>query len=102
MKIESCCSVLEQQSQKGFVSNMLLTFINFINGVRKIPNLRKQQNLKYLLKTSLFILITAESACILTAQTIGILFYNNSYSLLLSVPLGLFIGALTVVFIEVL
>ena len=26
IKIESCCSILEQQSQKGFLINMLLTF----------------------------------------------------------------------------
>jgi hypothetical protein len=44
------------------------------------------------------ILITAESACILTAETIGIVFYN--YSILLGIPLALFMGALTVVFIE--
>jgi|GEM_PF-3595162 len=44
------------------------------------------------------ILITAESACILTAETVGIVFYN--YSILLAVPLALLVGALTVVFIE--
>ena len=44
------------------------------------------------------ILITAESACILTAETIGIVFYN--YSILLGIPLALLVGALTVVFIE--
>lgn len=49
---------------------------------------------KMILKTSVIILITAESACILTAETVGI-FYN--YSILLSVPLALFAGALTVV-----
>lgn len=50
---------------------------------------------KMILKTSVIILITAESACILTAETVGIFFYN--YSILLSVPLALFAGALTVV-----
>ena len=44
------------------------------------------------------ILITAESACILTAETIGIVFYN--YSILLGIPLALLVGALTVVVIE--
>ena len=44
------------------------------------------------------ILITAESACILTAETIGIVFYN--YSILLGIPLALLVGASTVVFIE--
>ena len=59
---------------------------------------KKEPNLKYILKTSMIILITAESTCILTAETIGIIFYN--YSILLGIPLALLVGALTVVFIE--
>lgn len=98
IKIESCCSILEQQSNKGFLPNMFLTFNSFINGFRKISDLQRQSNLKYILKTSLIILVTAESACILTAETIGILFYN--YSIFLSVPLALLAGALTIVVIE--
>jgi hypothetical protein len=41
---------------------MLLTFKSFINGFRKISDLRNQSELKYILKISLIILITAESA----------------------------------------
>jgi hypothetical protein len=48
-----------------------------------------------ILKTSLVILITAESACILTAETVDLVFYT--YSIFLSVPLALFAGAFTVV-----
>jgi hypothetical protein len=98
LKIDSCCSVLEQQSNKGFLSNMFLTFRYFIKGLKKILSLKKEPNLKYILKTSIVILITAESACILTAETIGIVFYN--YSILLVIPLALLVGALIVVFIE--
>jgi hypothetical protein len=98
LKIESCCSVLEQQSNKGFLSNLLLTFGSFVKGIKKIVYLKREPNLKYILKTSMIILITAESACILTAETIGIIFYN--YSILLGIPLALLVGALTVVFIE--
>ena len=98
MKIESCCSILEQQSQKGFLPNMLMTFKSFLNGFRKLSGIRRQSNLKYILKTSLIILVTAESACILTAETIGIVFYN--YSIVLSIPVALLVGALTIVFIE--
>ena len=98
LRIESCCSILERQSNKGFLSNMFLTFGYFSKGVRKIIYLKKEPNLKYILKTSMVILITAESACILTAETIGIVFYN--YSLLLALPLALLVGALTVVFID--
>ncbi|HET7643613.1 MAG TPA: hypothetical protein VFK40_08905 [Nitrososphaeraceae archaeon] len=98
LKIDSCCSVLEQQSNKGFLSNMLSTFGYFIQGIKKILDLKHEPNLKYILKTSMIILITAESACILTAETIGMIFYN--YSILLAIPLALLVGTLTVVFIE--
>jgi hypothetical protein len=47
------------------------------------------------LKTSLVILITAESVCILTAETVDLIFYK--YSILLSIPLALLAGAFTVV-----
>jgi hypothetical protein len=77
---------------------MFLTFGYFAQGIRKIVYLKKEPNLKYIVKTSMVILITAESACILTAETIGIVFYN--YSILLGIPLALLVGALTVVFIE--
>jgi hypothetical protein len=91
----SCCSVLEQDSRKGFVTNLRTTFANFTAGFNKLPYLSKQPNLRKILKTSLVILITLESACILTAETVGIIFYN--YSILLSVPLALVAGAFTVV-----
>jgi hypothetical protein len=91
----SCCSVLEQNSQKGFISNLKVTFKNFAIGIRKVPYLYKQQNLKTILKTSLVILIMAESVCIITAETVDLIFYK--YSILLSVPLALLAGAFTVV-----
>jgi hypothetical protein len=91
----SCCSVLEQDSQKGFISNLKTTFKNFVVGIKKLPYLYKQQNLKNILKTSLVILITAESVCILTAETVDLIFYR--YSILLSIPLALLAGAFTVV-----
>jgi len=89
---------LEHVSSKRFLPTTLLTFKSFINGFRKISDSRNQSELKYILKTSLIILITAESACILTAETIGIIFYN--YSIVLSILLALLVGALTIVIIE--
>jgi hypothetical protein len=68
----SCCSVLEQDSQREFVANLKTTFKNFAVGIKKLPYLYKQQNLKPILKTSLVILITAESVCILTAESVGL------------------------------
>ncbi|WP_316505497.1 hypothetical protein [Nitrosopumilus sp.] len=94
-KIDSCCSVLRQNAHKGFIINLQSTFKNFVEGCKKITKLRKQKNIKPILKSSLYILVTAESACILTAETVGIVFYQ--YSIFLSVPLALLVGAFTVV-----
>src|SRR5215207_1105186 len=91
----SCCSVLEQDSSKGFVPNLSTTFRNFVVGLQRLPLLYKLPNLRTILKTSLLILMTAESVCILTAETVDIIFYK--YSILLSVPLALLAGAFTVV-----
>jgi hypothetical protein len=91
----SCCSVLEQDSKRRFISNLETTFKNFADGIKKLPYLYKQNNLKFILKTSLVILITAESVCILTAETVDLIFYK--YSILLSIPLALLAGAFTVV-----
>ena len=50
IKIKGCCSLLEQQSHKGFLPNMLFTFKGFITGFRKFPDLQRQSNLKLILK----------------------------------------------------
>ena len=47
------------------------------------------------MKTSLVILITAESVCILAAETVDLIFYK--YSILLSIPLALLASAFAVV-----
>jgi hypothetical protein len=94
-EICSCCSVLEQDSKKGFIRNLKTTFTNFVIGIKKFPYLYKQSNLKMILKTSVVILITAESACILTAETVDLIFYQ--YSILLSISMALLAGAFTVV-----
>jgi hypothetical protein len=94
-KIDSCCSVLEQGASSGFIPNLKTTFKNFVIGITKLPQLHRQPNLKYILKSSAYILVTAESACILTAETVDLIFYQ--YSILLAVPLALLAGAFTVV-----
>jgi hypothetical protein len=95
-KIDSCCSsVLEQGAGSGFIPNLKTTFKNFVMGIAKLPNLHKQPNLKFILKSSAYILITAESACILTAETVDLILYQ--YSILLAIPLALLAGAFTVV-----
>jgi hypothetical protein len=91
----SCCSVLEQDSNKRFIPNLSITFRNFAVGLKRLPSLYKQPSHGSILKTSLVILVTAESVCILTAETVDLLFYR--YSIFLSVPLALLAGAFTVV-----
>ena len=93
--IDSCCSVLEQDSTQRFMPNLKTTFTNFASGFKRLFRIRRQRGMKMILKSSLFILITAESACILTAETVDLIFYQ--YSILLSVPLALLAGAFTVV-----
>lgn len=90
----SCCSVLEQ-GPNGFIRTVLTTFKNCGKGVKKMTHLYKQPNLKRILWTSIVILVTAETACILTAETIDLIFYRHS--LFLSIPLSLFAGAFVVV-----
>ncbi len=94
-KIDSCCSILGENAHRGFVFNLQITFKNFVKGWKKIAKLHKQKNIKPIFKSSIYILITAESACILTAETVGIVFYQ--YSIFLSIPLALLVGAFTVV-----
>jgi hypothetical protein len=97
-KIDSCCSVLEQQSSKGFLPNLIITFKNFGIGVSKLSSLHRQSNIKHILRTSFVILVTAETACILTAETVDLIFYKQS--MLLSIPLALLGGTLAVVLPE--
>jgi hypothetical protein len=63
-----------------------------------MTQLYKQPKLKSILRTSIVILVTGETACILTAETIDLVFY--SHSLFLSIPLSLFTGAFAVVIPE--
>src|SRR5215831_14870551 len=93
-KMCSCCSVLEQGST-GFIATLLMTFKNCGIGVRKMTQLYKQPNLKTILWISIIILVTAETACILTAETIDLILYRHS--LFISIPLSLLAGAFAVV-----
>ncbi|HEY7573124.1 MAG TPA: hypothetical protein VH796_17315 [Nitrososphaeraceae archaeon] len=94
-RIDSCCSVLEQDGSKDFVSNVVTTFKSFGLGLKKMKELSKQPNLREILKTSLLILITAETVCIITAETVDLIFYKQAFYL--SIPLALLAGAFTVV-----
>jgi hypothetical protein len=79
-KIDRCCSALEQEDDsKGFLSNVMTTFKNFGSGLKKMKDLPKQPNLKEILKTSLVILITAETTCIVIAETVDLIFSSRQY-----------------------
>jgi hypothetical protein len=47
------------------------------------------------LKTSIVILVTTETTCIITAETVDLIFYKQAFYL--SIPLALLAGAFTVV-----
>ncbi len=86
--IDSCCSVLEQDSTQRFMPNLKTTFTKFASGFKRLFRIRRQTGMKTILKS-------AESACILTAETVDLIFYQHS--ILLSIPLALLAGAFTVV-----
>ena len=93
-KIDSCCSALEQDENRTLLSNITTTFKNFGSGVRKLRDLHKQPNMKEIVKSSLRILVTAETTCIITAETVDLIFYRHA--LYLSIPLALLAGAFAV------
>ena len=97
-QINSCCSFLEQNANKGFLYNLAFTFASFKNGFTKFIRHRNDPYMKSILKTSILILITAESACIITAETVTLLFYQ--YSLFLAIPLALVIGTFTLTLVK--
>lgn len=97
-ELDGCCSALEQEDKHGLISNLKTTFDDFVDGIRKIPSLYNQRDLKHVIKTCLYILVTSESACILTAETVNIVFFRQA--LWLSIPLSLFAAALVIAIIE--
>ena len=94
---DGCCSILEHQSN-GFMSNLKSTFKNFESGITRIPLIYKQDNFRQIVKTSLYVLVASESVCIITAETVNLVFFRHA--LWLSIPLSLFAGALAITLLE--
>jgi hypothetical protein len=67
----------------------------FVVGFQRLTQIHNQQGFRIILKKSLFILMTAESACILIAETVDLVLYQHF--ILFSIPLALMAGAFTVV-----
>lgn len=82
----SCGSLLEHGAESGFASNIKLTFCSFASGIKRLPTtLYRESNAGGIIRTSLVILVTAESACILVAATVNLLMYQ--YSVMLAISL---------------
>jgi hypothetical protein len=92
---EGCCSLLENAGRKGIWPNLYGTLRDFASGARRLARVDREQNIKAVVRSSLVILVTAESACILAAETVDLVFYQ--YSMLLSIPLSLLAGVLAIV-----
>lgn len=92
---DGCCSLLDDPLRRGFLANLYGTLRDFARGAGRLVHVRRERNVGAVLKSSLVILVTAESACILTAETVGLLLYQ--YSVLVSVPLALLAGAFAIV-----
>ena len=63
-------------------------------GLNRMEELPKQSNLEEILNAILTILITAETACIIIAETVDLIFFKQA--MYLSIPLALVAGAFTV------
>jgi len=96
--LSACCSAIEQGSNISFIANLKNTFRYCWIGMKTVPHLYELPNVRYVIKSSLYILVTAESACILTAETVNLAFFRHA--MWLSMPLGLFAAALVVTMIE--
>lgn len=90
-KVDNCRSVLGQDDNKGFSQ----TWQRHSRTLHLAKRSYKRQNMKDILRASFVILLTAETAFIITAETVDLIFYKHY--LYLSIPLALFAGAFTVV-----
>lgn len=82
------------QVQIGFKSNFITTFKYFKNGWFNLPILFSNRNRNQLIKRAVYLILTAESICVITAQTIDLLFYN--FSVFLSTPIALIAGSVVI------
>ena len=83
-----------QNNNTSFRTGIKQTFVNFARGLAMIPQLHTKSNARGFIKASLFVLISAESGCIIAGATVDIILYQ--YSAFLSIPVALLAGTLTV------
>jgi len=94
----SCC--LGHDTAKGLIDALKLTVGDFVQGIRVVLGKRDMRQWRVTLINSIRILITAESCCIVTAETIDLIFYR--YSQMISIPLGIIAGATSILAINLL
>jgi hypothetical protein len=75
----------------GIETHCIIALRNFAVGLGGLLSVYEQRNLRCIIRTSLIIVITAESLCFLSAEIVDFIFYK--YSIFLSVPLALLVGA---------
>ena len=93
--IHGCCSVLETGVTPSFLENLKTTFSDFGKGLKKLTRFHREPESKHILKESLYILVTAESGCIIVAELVALFLYQHS--LILSFPLALLAGTAMIV-----
>jgi hypothetical protein len=79
----------------GIETLCIIALSNFKVGLGEILSVYKQCNLKCIIRTSLIIVITAESICFLGEELVDLIF--NKYSILLSGLLALLASAFSVI-----
>jgi hypothetical protein len=52
--MDSCCSVLEEDSTKGFESNLKTNFLKFALGFKHLLRIREQRGIRTIVRNSLF------------------------------------------------
>src|SRR2546430_851271 len=91
IKDDCCCVEIHLKGNKP-------TLKNFAIGIERIPQVYKIPDFGQIMKSSLYVLITGESVCILTAETVNLAFFRHA--LWLSIPLSLLAGAFAITLIE--
>jgi len=95
MDIIMCgCSGSDHDFSRGFVYSIKQTFLNFGTGLRRMTTLYRQPGARKTIKSSLIVLFSAESGCIIAAATVDVMMYQ--YSTILSIPSALLVGTFTV------
>jgi hypothetical protein len=89
-----CRSFLEDSAQQTVIASLKGTLKQFAGGFKNLVQLHSGVQKARIVRTSLIILITAESGCIITAATVEFVLYQ--YSIFVSIPLSLAAGTFAV------